>query len=138
MNKLTVHCDGGARGNPGQAAAAFVVREEDKTIHEEGYRLGHKTNNQAEYGGVLGAIKWLVGWKKVIEYDEVLVVLDSKLVAEQLAGRYKVKNAGLKELFIQVKMEEAKLPLKVKYINVPREENKRADYLLNQELDRGW
>lgn len=134
MNYL-VFTDGGSRGNPGKSACAFVIYDEkDKIIFEQGLYLGIKTNNEAEYLGVLSAFKWL---KNQVETPKRLTLkLDSKLVAEQLAGHWKIKDPRMQILhheciaiIDQLKLES----LEIKH--VPREENIRADFLVNQTLD---
>ena len=89
-NDLKIFCDGGARGNPGPAAAAFVVFSGNKTLAKEGKYLGSTTNNQAEYNAVLLAMKWLLKNKSNIDGKKVDFYLDSELVVKQLMGEYKV------------------------------------------------
>ncbi len=129
---IKIFSDGGARGNPGPAACAFVVFDEEKIIHKENKYLGEVTNNVAEYSGVLLALNWL---KKNLKGEPVNFFLDSELVVKQLNGIYKIRNKILLDLVIQIKEIEKELGVKINYKNVPREKNKLADKLVNNELD---
>lgn len=131
--KLSVYCDGGARGNPGPAAAAFVVIDEQgRVIKREGKFLGRATNNQAEYQAVIMALEWLQE-RDYSNEPEVLLNLDSRLLVSQLKGEYKIKNKALQELILKIRKKEKRL--KVSYQLVPRSQNKIADFLVNRVLD---
>jgi len=134
IRQIYIYCDGGARGNPGEAASAFVVKEGKNIIHKNSFYLGIATNNEAEYTAVQKAMVWLVSDKTFKEAD-VKFVLDSELVAMQLKGRYKVKSENLKKIYLTVKELENSFSGKVVYESVPREKNKLADSLVNQKLD---
>lgn len=129
-NKTLVFTDGGARGNPGPAACAAVVNDQDFSEF-----IGETTNNVAEYRGLLLGLKSalkLAGKKS--EEAEVDIKMDSELVVKQLCGEYKIKNQDLKLLAAEV------LPLvnkfkKVSFSHVRREENSHADKLVNEVLD---
>ncbi|KKQ22174.1 hypothetical protein A2999_00860 [Candidatus Wolfebacteria bacterium RIFCSPLOWO2_01_FULL_38_11] len=133
--KIIAYCDGGSRGNPGPAAIGAVI-EIGGQIKEYGKFLGKTTNNEAEYQAVIFAlkkIKQLVGGEKA-EKSEINIKIDSELIANQLNGKYKIKEKGLVPFFIEV--WNLKQDFKsVKFIHIPREENKRADWLVNRELD---
>ena len=131
-NKIKIHCDGGARGNPGAAACAFVVIEKDNVIFEDSSFLGVTTNNVAEYEGVILAMKWLIenNYYSVVEF-----YLDSQLVVKQINGDYKVKNERLKELYMDTKSLEKYINAKIKYIDIPRSSNTLPDKLLNKTID---
>ncbi len=131
---LKIYCDGGARGNPGSAAAAFVVEKQGKVIFKNAKFLGKATNNIAEYSAVLLAMKWLSNYLNK-EFEEVLFVLDSELVVKQLAGLFKIKNENLRSLYFSVKKEEKNIPLRISFAAVPRNKNKLADLLVNTTLD---
>lgn len=133
-NQLKIYCDGGARGNPGPAAAAFVAIKGGKVLHEESKFLGETTNNQAEYKAVILALLWLAKEKGLAE-KEVVFILDSELVAKQVTGKYKIKNENLRNLFFAAKRLEKKIARKISYLYVPRVKNKLADFLVNRELD---
>lgn len=138
-----IFTDGGARGNPGKAAGAFVVYGLDKRgnfkevrrINHGGKYLGIKTNNEAEYEAVLLAMKWLLNNLGNQTIGQVDFELDSNLVVSQLNGFFRVKETRLKELFAQVKESEARLGVRVNYRHVPREQNQEADRLVNEVLD---
>jgi ribonuclease HI len=129
--KLVVHVDGGARGNPGPAAAAAVVRDAAGTVVDEATEyLGETTNNVAEYRGLLLGLARAAG----LGATEVEVLNDSELIAKQVNGEYKVKHPAMKTLHAQVL--EALGPFERWSIRtVPRAHNADADALVNQALD---
>jgi ribonuclease HI len=131
MSRLTVNVDGGARGNPGPAAIGVVVRDSGGEVLEElGERIGEATNNVAEYRALLRGIE-LAARHGASELD---LVGDSELVVRQVEGRYKVKNAGMKQLHEEVK--RALLDFDSWSIrHVRRAENADADRLVNEALD---
>lgn len=132
-DQLIIHTDGGARGNPGPAAVGVVVEQEGKTIHKFGKKIGESTNNVAEYTAVIEAFIYLLSQK--MTGGKINFFLDSKLVVEQLSGRFKIKNAKLRELFLRIKMLEQEVGGETTYHRVPREQNERADFLVNDALD---
>lgn len=129
--KVIVHVDGGARGNPGPAAAACVISAPGgEILGEHAELLGRATNNVAEYRALL------LGLAKAHELgaDEIEVIGDSELIAKQIQGLYKVKHEAMKPLFLQAK--EAIRDFKSFSIRtVPRAQNARADALVNAALD---
>lgn len=134
-NKLSVFCDGGSRGNPGEAAYGFVVYgPNNNKLYEEGKILGIQTNNYAEYTAVIASMKWLLK-NTQIKSQIIHYFLDSKLAVEQLSGNWKVKSESIRELFLCVKSYERKLDTKILYSHVPREQNKEADRMVNLALD---
>lgn len=134
QDSLSIYCDGGARGNPGPAAAAFVVEKNGKVVHKESKSLGRATNNEAEYAGVILGLGWVV--KNITgSLQEISFVLDSELVANQLSGNFKVKNENLRNRYFTAKTLEEKIPVTVIYKTVSRNRNKIADFLVNKELD---
>lgn len=129
--RVVVHVDGGARGNPGPAAAAAVISAPDGTVVEEvAQLLGTATNNVAEYRALL------LGLERARELGaaEVDVVNDSELVARQVQGAYKVKSADLKPLHARA-MELLAGFGAWTIGSVPRAENAAADALVNRALD---
>lgn len=131
---ITIHSDGGSRGNPGPAAYGYVITDsENNTVFQEGKYIGITTNNVAEYTGVLKALEWVS--KNLSNIEAINVVVDSELVARQMSGVYKVKNENLRSYFFNIKSLEDTLLVPVKYISVPRNENKNADRLVNLALD---
>lgn len=123
--------DGGARGNPGPAAAAYVLETEDGTVLDaRGETIGVATNNVAEYRALVA------GLARALELgvDELEVVSDSELLVKQMTGEYRVKNAAL----IDFSLEAARLAReigRVSYSAVRRAENELADSLVNEALD---
>lgn len=136
MTELTIHTDGGSRGNPGPSACAFVAEEGDKILFKENKFLGNQTNNYAEYQGVILALNWL-GSQKLITNRYLLITffLDSELIVRQLTGVYKVKDENLKKLHQEVTDIIAKTGMDIVFKNIPREQNKIADLLVNESLD---
>jgi ribonuclease HI len=131
MGKLTVNVDGGARGNPGPAAIGVVVRNDDGAVVEQvGETIGATTNNVAEYRALLRGLELAAAHGA----DEVELVGDSELVVRQIEGRYKVKNAGMKELHAQAKAILAGFD-RWSIRHVKRAENADADKLVNEALD---
>ncbi len=123
--------DGGARGNPGPAAAGAVASHPDGgELAERSAYLGVATNNVAEYRAVLLAL----ALARDLGASDVEIVNDSELVARQIEGRYKVKNAGLKPLYLET-MKELRRFEAWTVRSVRRESNKRADELVNEALD---
>lgn len=131
---ITIHTDGGSRGNPGPAACAFVVEDSSSEIYKESKYLGKQTNNFAEYGGVILALNWLV--KRNFSNVSVFFYLDSELVVKQINGAYKVRDENLRKLFSEVISLIKKTGIDIIFKNVPREKNKIADFLVNKELDK--
>jgi ribonuclease HI len=129
---LSIYTDAGARGNPGPAAIAVLIFEGSKLVKQHGEYIGSATNNQAEYKAVIKALELAHS----LEAKEFELFTDSELVARQLAGKYKVKDAKLKPLYEQAKALEKNFE-KVSYSSLPRS-NLRiwlADKLVNKILD---
>lgn len=136
MNTLTIHTDGGSRGNPGHAAAGVVICHGEEVLHQFSSYLGIKTNNQAEYQAVILALEYLIDHKSDFSsFESVNFVLDSELVVRQINGQYKVKHPDMIPLFTQVKTNLSKLGLPYTFSHVKRHLNHHADQLLNDELD---
>jgi ribonuclease HI len=131
--KVVVYVDGGARGNPGPAAAAAVVSTPDGEVLDEAAELlGHATNNVAEYRGLL------LGLRRALELGatEVEVVNDSELVAKQVTGAYKVKHPDMRPLHAEARAALGRFE-RWTVRSVPRALNAEADALVNSALDRG-
>jgi ribonuclease HI len=129
--KVVVHVDGGARGNPGPAAAAAVVSSPDGDVLDEASEfLGVATNNVAEYRGLLLGL----ARAKALGANEVEVVNDSELVAKQVNGEYKVKHAAMRPLYGEA-MQALRDFERWSIRSVPRAQNADADALVNQALD---
>jgi len=130
--KVVVHVDGGARGNPGPAAAACVISTpEGETLGEHSQLLGSTTNNVAEYRALLLGLEQA----RELGADEVEVVGDSELIAKQVLGQYKVKNAALKPLHDQALASFARFE-DWSIRTVPRAQNAEADALVNAALNQ--
>ncbi|MGV8908606.1 MAG: reverse transcriptase-like protein [Propionicimonas sp.] len=128
---LVIEADGGSRGNPGPAAYGALVRDAatDEVLNSEGLTLGVATNNVAEYSALIAGLEMA----RAIDPDAALDVrMDSRLVIEQMAGRWKVKHPAMKPLFATARKL---VPALVTWTWVPREENTSADALVNAALD---
>ena len=133
MNKIIIHSDGGARGNPGPSGIGVVLNDESGAVVAEISRyLGETTNNQAEYKALIAGLEKA----KDLEVEEVACYLDSELVVKQLNHEYKVKSADLAPLFLKVHNLSLSFK-KISYTHVRREQNKIADRLANEAMDRG-
>jgi len=129
--KLVVHVDGGARGNPGPAAAGAVLSTPDGDVIDEASELlGVATNNVAEYRGLLLGL----ARAKALGATEVEVVNDSELIAKQVTGEYKVKHAAMRPLYLDA-MQALRGFESWSIRSVPRAQNADADALVNQALD---
>jgi len=128
-----VYCDGASRGNPGRAAmGAVVIDPTGKVRHEVSESLGVTTNNVAEYRGLIAGLEAALA----LGARRVEVRMDSELIVRQAIGRYRVRNPGLIPLHNRVLALRSRFD-EVVFRHVPRGENKRADALANQALDRG-
>jgi ribonuclease HI len=131
MGRVTVNVDGGARGNPGPAAIGVVVRDgEGEVLEERGERIGRATNNVAEYRALLRGIELAAAHGAT----ELELIGDSELVVRQVEGRYKVKDATMRELHAEVKRAlEGFESWTIRHVR--RESNAEADRLVNEVLD---
>jgi ribonuclease HI len=128
---VLVHVDGGARGNPGPAAAAAVISTPDgEVLDEASETLGRTTNNVAEYRGLLLGLERA----RALGATAVDVVNDSELVAKQVNGLYKVKHPDMKPLYARA-MQALRGFERWSIRSVPRAENAEADRLVNEALD---
>ena len=127
----TLRCDGGSRGNPGPGALAYVILDpRHREVEARGEALGVVTNNVAEYHALIAGLE--AAARHGIE--RLLVCMDSELVVRQMRGEYRVKHPGLKGLHQKATAAAGRIA-RVKYREVPREENARADQLVNETLD---
>ncbi len=129
--RLFLFIDGAARGNPGPAGIGVVIKGEDEKKVKELYKyIGEATNNTAEYSALIYGLQEAL----MLRADEVVINLDSELVAEQINGAYRVKNESLKALFEQaLHMLGSFKRFEVKRIE--REKNKDADRLANKAIN---
>lgn len=129
---IFVYADGASRGNPGPASyGVSIVTEQGEVIAEFGESLGVRTNNYAEYQGVIAALRYLSD----TPHRQITIRMDSKLVIEQLSGRWKVKSEDMRELVAEASQLLGPFQASLEWI--PREQNSRADALANQALDGG-
>lgn len=124
--------DGGSRGNPGPAGYGAVVSENGKIVAELFDVVGIATNNVAEYSGLLAGLTHI---HQLDPEATIEVAMDSKLVVEQMSGRWQIKHADMRELAKQCR--DAHNPSLIKYSWIPRDENSHADRLANKALDGG-
>jgi len=129
----TAHVDGGARGNPGPAAYGVVIHDPTrKKIAELSQYLGHRTNNYAEYSGLLAALRYAIAH----HIQSLRIISDSELMVRQMKGIYKVRHPELRKLY-----DEAQhLTSQIEHVEIRhalREHNRDADRLANQAMDRG-
>jgi probable phosphoglycerate mutase len=129
----TAHCDGGSRGNPGPSGYGAVIEDANgRVVAELSQFLGIRTNNYAEYAGLLGVLKWAAEHN----VQRLRVISDSELMVKQMQGKYKVASPILRPLF-----EEArKLSRRIASFEIRhtlRGGNKQADQLANEAMDKG-
>ena len=125
--KLILHADGASRGNPGQAAIGATIKDgEGQLLASISQQIGRATNNQAEYRAVIAALKEAVN----LGAGEVDVYLDSELVVKQVNGSYRVRNAALKPLYLEMKELAASFK-GFSISHIPRRQNAEADDLAN-------
>ena len=130
---ISAHCDGGARGNPGPAGYGALIQAPDgSVIAELSEFLGFKTNNFAEYSGLLGCLQYALDHG----HSRLKLVSDSELMVKQIQGKYQVKSPDLKPLYDEAKRRIAKLD-GFEISHALRHKNKDADRLANEAMDRG-
>ncbi len=130
---LLAHCDGGSRGNPGPAGYGALLQDESGSVLAElSEFLGTRTNNYAEYRGLLGCLEWALDHG----YRRLRVISDSELMVKQIQGKYKVNSADLRPLWEQARRRIARLD-RFEISHALRHKNRHADQLANQAMDRG-
>lgn len=130
---ITAYCDGGSRGNPGPAGYGVYLEDANGQKLEELYEfLGVKTNNVAEYSGLLAALEFALEEG----HQRIRVVADSELMVKQMQGKYRVNSPDLKPLYEEAKRRVAKLQ-GFRIEHVLRGKNKEADRLANLAMDEG-
>jgi len=128
--RVIIHADGASRGNPGPAAIGATIKDaEGKLVARVSRRIGHATNNQAEYQALIAALREAIK----IGAKQVDVSLDSELLVKQIRGQYRVKNASLKPLHQKIKQLQSQLQA-FTISHIPRQQNKEADRLANMAL----
>lgn len=141
MDKLFINTDGGSRGNPGPAAIGIVFFDQNNTeLYACCEFIGTATNNEAEYRAIIKALRILSksDWfAQNNSADKTIVCrLDSQLVVEQINGNYKVKQDHLAQFITEIKEIIGHFNFKLSFTHIRREENKRADQMVNQALDK--
>lgn len=130
---VTAFCDGGARGNPGPAGfGVYIEDERGEKVAELSEYLGIRTNNFAEYSGLLAALEFALRH----HHPRLRVVSDSELMVKQIKGQYKVKSPGLRPLYDEAKRRIAGLE-SFQIQHVLRNKNREADRLANEAMDKG-
>ena len=144
---LTIHTDGGARGNPGPAAVGVVIegtiqdgKVQKNVVIEFGKKIGETTNNVAEYTAVIEALEAIQNLikehaGKTQDVVTLKFLLDSTLVVNQINGIFKVKEPRLRQLLLEVHALEVEVGGEISYTYVPRAQNARADFFVNKALD---
>jgi probable phosphoglycerate mutase len=130
---INAHCDGGARGNPGPAGyGALIQDDQGMVLAELSEFLGIRTNNYAEYSGLLGCLQYALDH----HHPRLRVISDSELMVKQIQGKYKVNSPDLKPLWQEARNRIAKLEA-FEISHALRHKNKDADRLANEAMDRG-
>jgi ribonuclease HI len=130
---ITAYCDGGSRGNPGPSGYGVSIEDAaSRPIADLSEFLGVKTNNFAEYSGLLAALEYALSHG----HPRLRVVADSELMVKQMKGQYRVNSPDLRPLWEEAKRRAARLE-RFEIQHVLRSKNKRADALANQAMDRG-
>ena len=130
--KVIIHADGASRGNPGQSAIGATIEDgEGRLLASLSRPIGRATNNQAEYRAVIAALKEALKLGAV----EADIYLDSELVVKQINGGYRVRNAALKPLYLEVKELAASLK-GFRISHIPRRQNAGADALANKAFEQ--
>lgn len=134
---INVYTDGGSRGNPGHSGYGLVIYDDDqKILFQESKYLGIKTNNEAEYSGLIGALTWINNHEKSQKITKISFNSDSQLMVRQLQGLYKVKAPNLIPIFHQAQDLIKSISAPIIFTDVRREFNKLADQLANEAMDR--
>lgn len=137
LKLIKIYTDGGSRGNPGPSALGVHIEDSaGETIKDIGKTLGINTNNFAEYSAIVEALDWVIENRgEMPNLERIEFYMDSKLAVMQITGMYKVKSPTLKALLIAAKQKEAEIKLPISYEHVYREQNTKADRMVNLALD---
>jgi ribonuclease HI len=138
MLDVQIYSDGGARGNPGPAAAAAIILSKENVVYQQGLYVGEATNNQAEYIAATLPYEFLLTNKHLLagQVKSVTHHLDSELIVNQLNGLYRLKDSLLKLHAQNILSLIKKLSIPATFVYIPRTQNSKADALVNQTLDR--
>ncbi len=130
---IEIFTDGGSRGNPGPSGGGYGIFKAGELVAEGSHFYGHKTNNQAEYLALRDALRRAY---ELYADQKIVCYMDSKLAVEQVNGRWKVKSENVKPLFEEVRRIADQFEnFSIKHVR--REQNKLADRLANEAMDRG-
>jgi ribonuclease HI len=124
--------DGASRNNPGPAGAGLYIVKNDHPVEKRGFFLGAKTNNQAEYLALLLGLFYMQ--KRYEKGDLLLIISDSQLLIKQMEGKYRVKHPGIKPLYTVA--QALLVGMRYDLMHVLREENKQADAMANEGIDK--
>jgi ribonuclease HI len=133
---IKIYTDGGAIGNPGPAAFAYIIYKDKKIVASHSERIGRTTNNLAEYTGLIKALektKYLITNYQLL-ITHISVYSDSRLMINQLNGYFKVKNAAIREYIFKIRTLENQINLPIVYRHILREQNRAADSLVKKTL----
>lgn len=134
---INVYTDGGSRGNPGHSGYGLVIYDDNqKILFQESKYLGVKTNNEAEYAGLIGALIWINNNQNSLKISKINFNSDSQLMIRQLTGLYKVKAPNLIPIFLKAKDLINSISSPITFKDVRRDFNKLADQLANEAMDR--
>ncbi|HOO96304.1 MAG TPA: ribonuclease HI family protein [Caldisericia bacterium] len=133
MKKVNVWTDGASRGNPGPSSFGSICEVDGKLVYEESFEIGKKTNNAAEYSGLIYSLSKLIALE--LECENVTVKSDSQLMVRQISGEYKVKTKELMEYYLVAKNLISRFK-KIEIIHVGRNDNKSADRMANLAFDK--
>jgi ribonuclease HI len=134
---INVYTDGGSRGNPGHSAFGLVVYDDQQQIiHKDSKYLGIKTNNEAEYAGLIAALEWIKKNQSKLNISNINFYSDSQLMVRQISGTYRVKASNLLPIFQEAKKLISQISLSINFQDVRRELNELADQLANEAMDR--
>lgn len=134
---INVYTDGGSRGNPGHSGYGLAIYDDDqKIIFTDSQYLGIKTNNEAEYAGLIGALNWINDNQEKLKISKINFYADSQLMIRQMQGIYKVKAPNLIPIFHQAQGLINLISSPIVFKDVRRDFNKLADQLANSAMDR--
>ena len=136
--KLSIFTDGGSLNNPGQAAYAFAIYQNNKLIYSEGKTIGVATNNAAEYTALICALEKIktLTTNSQSPIINITVFSDSQLMVNQVNGLFKVKNAAIREFILKIRVLEQEINQPVIYKHISREKNSFTDSLVKKALGR--
>jgi len=132
LQTLKIYIDGAARKNPGPAGSGICLKKDEETLFEQGFFLGNRTNNQAEYFALLISVFFIDQYAK--KGDVVLIYSDSQLLVRQMLGMYVVRDPILKKM--KQIAQEMLIGYDVKFCHIYREQNQQADLLANRGIDK--